>query len=41
MDASIPDGLITGLTVALVIDAESIFRALTSTHNFEFERDKN
>jgi len=29
------------LTIALVIDAESIFRALTSTHNFESEGDTN
>jgi len=41
MGASIPDGLSAGLTVALVIDAESIFLALTSTHNFNFEGDKN
>jgi len=41
MGASIPDGLSAGLTVALVIDAESIFRALASTHNFESEGDKN
>jgi hypothetical protein len=41
MGASNPDGLSAGLTVALVIDAESIFRALASTHNFESEDDTN
>jgi hypothetical protein len=41
MGASVLGRLGAGLTVALVIDAESIFCALASTHTFEFERDKN
>jgi len=41
MGAPIPDGLNAGLTVALVIDPDSIFRAIASTHNFESEGDKN
>ena len=37
----IPDGLSAGFTAALVIDPESIFRALASTNDFESEGDKN